>query len=106
MKLLSQNLNINGYDLQGPLDQSSKAGELTTIGSIINLVINTIFPLALVLLFLYLLWAGVDWARSFGNAELIKKSKARMTNALIGVLLLAGSYWMAQLASRIFWPQP
>lgn len=105
MKLIAQNLNINGYDLQGPLDQSSKAGQLTSIGSIINLIINAIFPLAMVLVFLYFLWAGIDWARSFGNAELIKKSKARMTNALIGVLLLAGSYWMATIAKNIFWPQ-
>ncbi len=105
MRTLAQSLNIGGQQIQGPLNQSSKASELSTVGGIVNAFLNVLFPVALFILFIYLVWAGFDMARSMGNPETLKKAKARLTNAVIGMILLGVSYWAAEIAVKIFWGQ-
>jgi len=100
--VLAQALTINGaqgsFTLNGPLP-----AQFNTIGDVVSVVLKAVFPLALFILFVYLLWSGFDMARSWNSPELIKKAKARITNSIIGIILLALSYWLAQIATKIFW---
>lgn len=102
LKYLAQGLTINGdqgsFTINGPLP-----AQFTTIGSVVSAVMRAVFPIALFILFVYLLWAGFDMARSWNSPELIKKAKARITNSIVGILLLGLSYWLAQIATKIFW---
>lgn len=105
MRTLAQSLNIGGQQIQGPLSQSSKASELSTVGGIVNTFLNYLFPIALFILFIYLVWSGFDIAKSMGNPEELKKAKTKLTNAIIGMILLGVSYWAAEIAVKIFWGQ-
>ena len=98
MQNLVQNIGIGGQKIEGPLDST----RFDSVSDIINEVMVIIFPLALFILFIYLLWAGVDLARNLGNPETIKKAKARITNAVIGIILLAISYWIVEILTKIF----
>ncbi len=104
MRLLSQSINIDGQTIEGPLSGNNPitGQKLETVGDIVNLALAVIFPLALVALFIYLVWGGVDMARNLGNPELIKKGKERITNAIIGIIVLSVSYWGAQILRDIF----
>ncbi len=99
MNFLAQSLKISGYEIKGPLP----AGKFDTTGDVVNALIKIIFPVALFVLFLYLMMAGFDLTRSMGNPEGFKKAKSKMTNAIVGFILLAVSYWMAEIARNIFW---
>ena len=90
--------------MQGPLPTTG-AGQVrfNTIADIVNASLQIIFPLAGILVFLYLVWAGFDMVTSLGNADKIKKSTAKITNAIIGLVLLALSYWLAKIAVQMFW---
>ncbi|MFA6005395.1 MAG: hypothetical protein WC775_02815 [Patescibacteria group bacterium] len=100
--LLAQALTINGtqgsFTLNGPLP-----AKFATIGDVVTVVMQAVFPLALFVLFIYLLWSGFDMARSWNSPELIKKAKSRITNSIVGIIMLALSYWLAQIATKIFW---
>ena len=93
---LAQSLKIGGQEIEGPVTK------FESLGDIINAVIKIIFPLALFILFVYLLWSGFDMVRNLGNAKLVESAKLRITNAIIGIILLSLSYWLAQIASKAF----
>jgi hypothetical protein len=90
--------------IAGPLPLNADGTErFSSLGDIINAILGVLFPLVLVVVFLYLVLAGFEMATSLGNAEKIKKSKARITNAVVGLALLSVSYWLAQIVTKIFW---
>lgn len=97
-KLLAQSLQIGGQNISGPLTDN----RFNSLGDIVNSAISIIFPLALFILFVYLLWSGFDMVRNLGNPKLVESAKLRITNAVIGIILLAISYWLAQIAQSIF----
>jgi len=96
MRILAQSLTIGDQTIEGPVTK------FNSIADIINELLKIVFPLALFLLFAYLLWAGFDMVRNLGNPKLVEGAKARITNAVIGIILLSISYWIAQIAVKIF----
>lgn len=94
--LLAQSLQIGDQSFSGPITK------FNTVADIVNAAIGIIFPLALFILFVYLMWSGFDMVRNLGDSKLIESAKLRITNALVGIVLLAISYWLAQIASNLF----
>lgn len=104
--LLAQTLKIINPDL--PTEEQTPSltivgkTNFNTLADVVNAVLKFLFPLALVIAFLYFILAGWDLVQSMGNPEGMKKAQSKMTNAVIGLLLLGISYWMAQILIRIF----
>jgi len=97
-KYLSQGLTIGRQQINGPLP----TGRFETLGDIVNEFLKILFPIALFLLFVYLLWSGIDMVRNLGDTKIVESAKSRITNAIIGIILLSLSYWLAQIASSAF----
>jgi len=93
--LLAQNIKIGEETVKGPL-----VG-IATIGDVINVILLYLIPLAGVILLLVLIWGGYDFLLSGGNPEKVKKGKAKITTALIGFLLLVGSFFIVRVISSI-----
>jgi len=98
MKIFAQSLNIGGQTITGPLDP----GKFNSIADIINYFMGPMAIIALLIFFVYLLMAGFELLRNFGDPALVKKGKARITNAIFGIIFLALSYWAAQILQKIF----
>lgn len=96
MDLLSQNVNIGGQQIMGPL-----VG-INTVGDLVNRMILFLFPLAGIVLFFVLIWGGYDFLLSQGNPEKIKSARAKITAGLIGFVLLVASYLIVKLITVIF----
>ncbi|MCR4329810.1 MAG: hypothetical protein NUV65_04685 [Candidatus Roizmanbacteria bacterium] len=104
-KFLAQTLNIIDPDVTGNVTPSlsiSGRSNFNTIADLVNAVLHFLFPLALFIAFVYFVWAGWDLIQSMGNPEGMKKAQAKITNAVLGLILLGISYWMAQIVVRIF----
>lgn len=41
---------------------------------------------------LYLIWGGVEWIMGGGNKERVENAKSKISNGLLGLAMLAGSY--------------
>lgn len=69
--------------------QSSGFFKFKSIG---DFVVN-LFQLALILgsviTFIYLVWGGIQWITSGGNQEAAKSAKEKITDAIMGLALLA-----------------
>lgn len=104
-KFLSQELIISvapdpsepasAYSIKGPLKN------ISNVGDVINLVVKLVFPLAGILLFIFLVWGGFTLLLSGGDPEKVKSGKSRMTSAIMGFILLFLSYFFVSLIARI-----
>jgi hypothetical protein len=83
---LAQKINIGGEEVSGPIKN------ISTLGDLINTIMNFLVPLAAVILFIVLLWGGYDYLLSRGSPDKIKGAKAKITAGIIGFVLLLTSY--------------
>lgn len=58
------------------------------LGKFIGFGINMFILIAGMFLILYLLWGAFDWIASSGEKEKIVKAQNKITNALIGIVLV------------------
>ncbi|MEK7592150.1 MAG: hypothetical protein AAB508_02015 [Patescibacteria group bacterium] len=101
MSMLAQNLKLPGPNGQVIISGPNNF-RFTNIGSIINGAIQFIFIAAGIGLLAMLVFAGYDFLTSAGDAKKLESGKQRMTNALIGFLLIFSAYWVVQIAGKIF----
>lgn len=71
------------------------AGE--KIGDIISELLKYLFPLAGLLLLLYLLFGGFQLMTSGGDPKKIQEAKGKLTNALVGFIIVFVAYWLVQI---------
>jgi hypothetical protein len=70
----------------------SETGDLYTI---IGGVINAVLGILGVLLFALLVYAGFLWMTAGGNTEQVQKAKGLITNAVIGLIIIASAFAIA-----------
>lgn len=94
---LAQRVKIGEQEIYGPL-----TGKVETIGDIVNRVMGFFVPFVGIILTFTFVWAGYDLLTSGGNPEKVKSAKAKLTTAIIGVIILVSSFLIAKLAAYIF----
>lgn len=96
---LAQNLNLpGGQTITGPLP----AGRFTNLASLVTNALPILFSIAGVILLLYLLWGGFDYLTSMGDPKKAESGRGKITNAIIGFIIIFAAYWLVQLVDYIF----
>jgi TRAP-type C4-dicarboxylate transport system permease small subunit len=98
---LAQNIQLpGGQTITGPLPAS--AG-FTNLASVVTKAINQIvFPVAGIILLLYLVWGGFDYLTSMGDPKKAESGKNKITNAILGFVIIFVAFWIVQLVDYIF----
>ncbi len=73
-----------------------------SVGQIIQTAIPFIFAFAGMGLLLMIISAGFTLLTSAGDAKKLEEGKQRLTYALVGFLIIFASYWLVQIAGKIF----
>lgn len=82
---------------------SPVADDLSTPGGIVTRFLAFYaFPIAGLILFVMLIWGGFEMLVGATSAKQKDAGKQRVTNALVGFMLLFASYWIAQILQVIF----
>ncbi len=77
--------------------------ELSTPGGIISRFLGVFaFPIAGLVLFVMLIWGGVEMMAGSATSKSVDAGKQRITTALIGFFLLFASYWIARILELMF----
>jgi len=97
----AQKLTLPGGEIEGPI-KGPGGQPLNTLGDIISLALPVLISVAGVILFLILVWGGIDLIISRGNTERIKSGKAKVTSSIVGFIVLVLSYLIVKLLSNIF----
>lgn len=75
---------------------------LNNLGDIISAVIPYLFGAAGFLLLLYLIWGGFSYMLSGGDPKAAESAKQKITNALVGFVIIFVAYWLVQLLGMMF----
>ena len=64
----------------------------TDVGSLINKVLNFVMVLGALLVFMYLIWGGIEWITSGGDKGKTESARNKITAAILGLIVLAASW--------------
>ena len=96
---IEQTLTQEKIDALNPLiiSESPYAQDLSTPGGILSRVLFFAFPLAGIILFVMLIWAGFVMVSGATEKKSQDAGKQRATAAVIGFVLLFVSYWIIKI---------
>jgi len=72
----------------------------TTIGDVITSILPYLFTGAGLVLLLYLILGGLQLMTSRGDPKAVEAAKGKITNALLGFIVVFASFWIVQLVGR------
>ncbi len=81
---------------------STDGGGTTFLSMAIPKIIGLVFVVGAISFFFMLTWGAVGWILSGGDKAHIESSKARITNAFVGFILMIGSYAIIKLIETFF----
>ena len=98
---LCQRLNIPGMPspIEGPSEITNK---FPNLGAIVNEALKYLFPLAGLLLFINLILGGFQYLVSGGDQKAMSAAQGRITNSIIGFVILFVAYFIVQIFGFIF----
>lgn len=94
-----EKIAFSASDLDNLVEQSSPNLANTNVGGIIDILLTYIFPAAGIAMLLYLIWGGFQIMLSGGNPKNIEDGKGKITNAIIGFVLVFAAYWIVQIVA-------
>ncbi len=68
------------------------------VGDLINSVLTFVVAIAALLVFLYLIWGGIDWITSGGDKGKTEAARNKITAAVVGLIILAAAYAILTIA--------
>jgi hypothetical protein len=71
------------------------------IGNIISDILPYVFSAAGLILLLYLIYGGISLMTSQGDPKAMQAAQAKITNAVIGFIIVFISYWLVQLVGQM-----
>ena len=78
----------------------------TDPGTIVGTLLNYIFPIAGLLLLLYLIYGGYKMMVSAGDPKAAQSARSVITTAVIGFVIIFVSYWLVRIIGQVLnlWP--
>ncbi len=100
MKLIAQSLP----DLQDVFKASPVTSKFPTgkLGEVLSAASTVVFYIVLFLAFYWLVWGAFQYLFAGGNKENLAKARARITWALVGLVIVILAYLVTQWAAGIF----
>ncbi len=71
-------------------------------GAIISTAMPYLFGIAGMILFVMIVWGGIEIMMGASDPKSAENGKNRITSAIIGFLILFGSFWIGQIVQIIF----
>jgi len=71
------------------------------MGSFLNNVITAVLTGAGLLLFVYFVLGGFKYLTAGGDEKAVTAAKTMLTNAIIGLIIIAGAYFIAAVLEKV-----
>ena len=88
--------------LPGALGQGGSEAGPPAIGSIISSLVGVFLILAFISTLLYMLLGGLDWITSAGDKTKLQSARDKITNALVGMVVVGASWAVMMVAGNFF----
>lgn len=75
---------------------------IDNLGLLISRALGVALLIAGILVFVYLVWGGIEWITSGGDKGKTEEARNRITAALVGLAIVAAAWAVMQLISYFF----
>ncbi len=101
-----QNFELPGISpIKGPLPTKEGGGyRFESLGDIITIALQYLFPIAGLIMFLYIVYGGFQWLTASGDPKKVEAARNRITYAIVGFVLLVAAYWITKIVELILSP--
>lgn len=89
---------LNG-DLGTDID-GAKSGSLFVRYFVV--IWNAFITIGALMVIVFFLWGGIEWISAGGDASKVEKARNRITQAVIGIIILVSSFVLIELVSTLF----
>lgn len=76
--------------------------QIESIPKFVSALIGLIFIVATILVFVFLVWGGIQWITSGGDKQATEAARNRITAALIGLAIVAVSWALMSIVGKFF----
>src|SRR3989339_1689060 len=76
--------------------------QITNIGTLIKGALQGALLVAALLVFMYLIWGGIQWITSGGDKGKTQEARDRITAALVGLAVVASAWAVMLIISYFF----
>ena len=77
-------------------------GKFDSLADIVNAFVTPILTIAGIALFLFMVIAGFKYMASGDDPKAKDSAKGQLTNAVVGFVIIFGSYWIVQIVAAVF----
>jgi len=88
LTVLAANVNQVFGNISPPPGSESFANPVAGLSTVIIVGIRMVLIIGGFMVLFYLLWGALDWITSNGEEEKLKSAREKMTNAIIGIIIL------------------
>lgn len=100
--ILAQAIDLDNL-IQSVFPTGSKPANVNLkIADLLSLVLQYVYIIAGLLLFVFLITAGFSYLTAGGDAKKIESAKGKIGSALTGFVIIFIAYWLTQLVGLIF----
>jgi hypothetical protein len=92
-------VNAQGGTIQVP---PPPGFNITNIGTLISAAIGLALIIAALLVFVYLIWGGLQYITSGGDKGKTEEARARISAALVGLAIVAAAWAVIQIVGYFF----
>lgn len=76
--------------------------QITDIGRFIEALLRITLGIVGLLVFVYLIWGGIEWLTAGGDKSKTESARQKITNAIIGLAIVAVAFALSAVLSRFF----
>lgn len=78
------------------------SGGLSTVSQVIGNAVTIMIIVAAVLSLIFLIWGGIQWSGSGGDKAKVTSARARITYAIIGLVVALLAFFIINIISYFF----
>lgn len=94
---------ISNPVVEGSLGSGSKeAAEGTTFATYFVFFWNALISIGAIMVLIFFIWGSIEWISSGGDKGKVENARNRITQSIIGLIILVGSYAIIGFISEIF----
>ena len=86
------------FNLFNPFNKTPGGNAQVTFASIVGVVITWVLAIVAIIAFIYLIMSGVNYITAGGDAEKATKARSGILNAIIGIVVIALSFYILNFA--------
>jgi len=84
------------------VDAKAAGFSITDLGKLIQSLLSVTLGIVGLLVFVYLIWGGIEWITAGGDKSKTESARQKLTNAIIGLAIVAAAFAISQVLGTFF----